>query len=313
MLHVRRLHLLGLVLVVMTFEAVAAFSDDGDSSPMRIVITNDDGVEELESRIIPLVRRLTAFAEVYVVVPSTNRSGSTHFMSVGSRQRALESELLYLRETEEGRHRVEIHAVDGFPADCVALALRGILKDRPPDLVISGPNGGPNLGGEWIGSGTIGAARMAAYLGVPAVAISGLDDGLELAVAAVSEWVAKLARSGVVQNLGPGQYLTVGIPRTEPSEIQGVRVVPRAPSLLQFEFEPTQVLRGGPEEESRQVWLLQPTGIDEPPPDTDVALYGAGYIVITPMRAYEVDDSLLEELRGQTDMIPDWRSTPEHE
>ena len=77
------------------------------------------------------------------------------------------------REIGEG---IEAFAVDGTPGDCVALALTGLMTD-PPDLVISGINGGANVGAEWLFSGTIGAARVAS-LGVPAVAVSGLDDDL---------------------------------------------------------------------------------------------------------------------------------------
>ena len=162
----------------------------GQERPLRIVITNDDGVEELEDRVAPLARALAAFAEVYVVIPAQNRSGTTHHMSLSMGKRSLESELVWSGRFDEGGRRVEVHVVDGYPADCVALALGGILRDEPPDLVISGPNGGPNLGPSWFGSGTIGAARIAAVFGIPAIAISGLDDSEEEAVQALAAWVA---------------------------------------------------------------------------------------------------------------------------
>jgi 5'-nucleotidase len=199
--------------------------------PLRIVITNDDGVEELEDRVVPLARALAAFAEVYVVIPSQNRSGTTHHMNLSMGKRSLESELVWSGPLDEGGMRVEVHVVDGYPADCVALALGGILRGNLPDLVISGPNGGPNLGPAWFGSGTIGAARIAAVLGVPAIAISGLDDSEEEAVQALAAWVAELARSELVLGLEPGRYLTVALPQKLPSEIEGVRVALRASGL----------------------------------------------------------------------------------
>jgi len=94
--------------------------------PLRIVVTNDDGVEELEDRVVPLARALAAFADVYVVIPARNRSGTTHHMSLSMGRRALESELVWSGALEEGGGEVEVHVVEGYPADCVALALGGI-------------------------------------------------------------------------------------------------------------------------------------------------------------------------------------------
>ena len=63
-------------------------------------------------------------------------------------------------------------AVDGTPTDCVLLAINHILKDRKPDLVLSGVNHGSNLGEDVTYSGTIAAAMEATLLGVPAIAMS---------------------------------------------------------------------------------------------------------------------------------------------
>ena len=114
----------------------------GVRGPMRIVITNDDGVETLDDRIMPLAEALLPFAEVFVVVPRENKSGTTHMVSVGANKRALESELIASRPAGDAKHRLEVHRVDGFPADCVALALRGLL-DEPPDLLIFRAQQGP--------------------------------------------------------------------------------------------------------------------------------------------------------------------------
>ncbi|UCC81845.1 MAG: hypothetical protein JSW46_12635 [Gemmatimonadota bacterium] len=275
--------------------------------PLRIVITNDDGVEELQDRVAPLARTLAGFAEVYVVIPAQNRSGTTHHMSLSMGKRSLESELIWSGPFEEGGRRVEVHVVDGYPADCVALALGGILRDDPPDLVISGPNGGPNLGPAWFGSGTIGAARIAAIIGVPAIAISGLDDSEEEAVQALADWVAQLARSELALGLEAGQYLTVALPQKLPSEIKGIRVAPRASGLGGRYFEKAPPLIGEGEEGPRQVWLLQvPEMTELPPGATDVLYYIQDYIVLTPMRADEHDYAFMDELRGRLGELPAW-------
>jgi 5'-nucleotidase len=280
--------------------------DIDDKKPLRIVITNDDGVEDLEDRLVPLAETLIPFAETYIVIPSQDRSGSGHFTSIGKYKRALESQLIYVKEKTEQTERLEIHAVMGYPADCVSLAVRGILRDKPPDLVISGINGGANLGDAWIGSGTIGAARMAAFYGIPAIAFSGIDDDLEGAVEAITSWIAKLACSPLVLELEPGQYLTVGLPRLDPAKIRGIRIAPRAPSLRIGYFERTQGLRG---EENRSVWLAQmPSEMAAPPAGTDMDLYEENYIIITPMRVDEHDYPMLQKLESNLAKLPAWMS-----
>src|SRR5260370_754946 len=63
-------------------------------------------------------------------------------------------------------------AVDGTPTDCVLLALKRLLRDKRPTLVVSGINGGANLGDDVTYSGTVAAAMEATLLGVPAIALS---------------------------------------------------------------------------------------------------------------------------------------------
>ncbi|UCG89038.1 MAG: hypothetical protein JSW71_11070 [Gemmatimonadota bacterium] len=291
---------------VTTFAGVTTVDCQMDG-PARILLTNDDGIEEVEDRVYPLAQELRRFAEVYIVVANQDRSGSTHFMSL-SRKVTLESQLDYVSPAGDGLNRLEIHVVDGFPADCVALGIRGIMGDDPPDLVISGPNGGPNLADGWFGSGTIGAARTAAYMGVPALAISGLDDDSEEQVYALSRWVAELAQSELVDSLPQRTYLTVALPRVPPSQVAGIRVARRARLLDALSFERLAEVRD-PEgdEETTSVWVLRYRAPTSPPSaDSDVVLYSQNYIVVTPMRADEHDSQLLEHLRESVDRLPGW-------
>lgn len=304
MVALRRALVFSLLLININ-SSVAQQSGAETERPLKIVLTNDDGVEDLNDRLIPLAQALVPFAEVYIVVAAHDRSGSTNYSSLGKSKRTLESELIYSREKEDARERIEIHVVDGFPADCVSLAIRGILRDSPPDLVISGINGGPNLGEGWIGSGTIGAARMAAFYGIPALAVSGIDDDLDGAVEAVTQWVAQLAQSPFVLDLESGQYLTVGLPRVEPSKIKGIRIASRAPSLSQGYFDPIGTTTG--EDGKRTIWLAHPSQNQVRPPEgSDIAWYLEGYIVITPMKLDEHDEAMLENLKDDSTEIPKW-------
>ena len=129
-----------------------------NSGPLHILLTNDDGHDA------PGIRALQrefkeAGHRVSMVAPTTEQSATG--MGVTSRRN------LALEQVEE----MSWH-LDGQPADTVLVALRHILQDNPPDLVLSGINFGPNLGTDLHISGTFGAAAIAAILGVPAIAIS---------------------------------------------------------------------------------------------------------------------------------------------
>ncbi|WP_123533159.1 5'/3'-nucleotidase SurE [Halosimplex salinum] len=124
----------------------------------HVLVTNDDGIDGHGLRAV--ADRLSEEADVTVVAPEGDVSG------VGrTRQRRISYE-----ETDAG------YAVDGMPADCAAFGLRGL--DSTPDAVVSGCNHGPNVGSYVLGqSGTVGAAVEAAWLDVPAVALSSYDPG----------------------------------------------------------------------------------------------------------------------------------------
>jgi 5'-nucleotidase len=299
---------LGLCLVAFGTMAPPRAAHGQAAPTMRILLTNDDGAGEVSARLYPLAQELRRFADVYIIVPNQDRSGSGQFMSL-SRHRTLESRLRYVSEAGGDLHHLEIHVVDGFPADCVALGVGGIMRDDPPDLIISGPNGGPNLADAWFNSGTIGAARMAAYLGVPAVAVSGVRDDSPDEVAALSRWIAKLAQSDLVRRLPERTYLTFGVPTVPPSEIRGIRVAKRARLIdTQFLRHLGDTPEHGKPDQVTSVWAVErgePSG--PPPTDSDVALYSQGYIVVTPMRADEYDASFSDVLRASPGLLPPWQ------
>lgn len=284
------------LLTVVAFGChIAAAQETKQPWPTRVVITNDNGIDDV--KIIELARAFSRVAETYVVAPSEDRSGSTHYASVFSKGKITVAQ----RSLGEG---IVAYSVDGYPADCVLFALFGLLRDNPPDLLVSGINGGPNLGMDWIGSGTIGAARMAAFGGLPAIAVSGLDDDCSECVAAATSWVVKLVQSNVVRNLKPGQYLTVSIPRKHPSEIKGVKVVKRAPLLGMPLFEKIPPSGG---KSVLETWILKPpTEFAHPPVDSDVAVWNLNYIAIVPMRADEHDYELLSILSDNSEELPSW-------
>ena len=271
-------------------------SQTNSTFPKRVLITNDDGIDD--PKIKELAAAFSKITETWVIAPVNNRSSSTHYTS------AFKTYTLNVEERDLGAG-IQAFAVDGYPADCILLALKGIMKDNPPDLVISGINGGPNLGFDWIASGTIGAARIAAYWGVPALAISGMDDQIPGSMDAAVKWIMQLAQSKLVNELTTAQYLTISIPRIAPGEIKGVKVAERAGILLNFNFKEniTDTTYG------KATWyLLRPNPIQSETKESDVNLYNSGYIVVVPMLADEHDYQLINYLKKNMNSIPKWET-----
>ena len=126
---------------------------------MRILITNDDGIDAPGIRALAHV--FNAKHDIVVVAPSEERSAASHGI-ISMRG------LSYKKETH---YDYEAFSVSGLPADCVKLAVLHLL-DKKPDLVLSGINRGKNLGTDVMYSGTVSAAFEAIYMGVPSIALS---------------------------------------------------------------------------------------------------------------------------------------------
>src|SRR3954454_6599075 len=128
---------------------------------MKILISNDDGY--LAPGIIALAEALRPIAEIVVVAPDSNRSGSSNSLTL--------DRPLSVYRAENG-----FYFVDGTPSDCVHVALTGLLSFKP-DLVVSGINQGQNMGDDTLYSGTVAAATEGFLFGIPAIAFSQVQHG----------------------------------------------------------------------------------------------------------------------------------------
>jgi 5'-nucleotidase len=126
---------------------------------MKILISNDDGYQA--QGIIALYEALKDIAQVEVVAPEQNNSAKSNALTLHSP--------IYIRTASNG-----FRYVTGTPADCVHIALTGLLGYKP-DLVVSGINNGANMGDDTIYSGTVGAAMEGYLMGIPAIAFSQVD------------------------------------------------------------------------------------------------------------------------------------------
>lgn len=129
---------------------------------MRILVVNDDSVSA--PGIAVLARAASQFGDVTVVAPSEQCSAMSQKLTL--------RETMVLKKNDRFPAPVaDAWELGGTPVDCVKVALRHILKDKP-DWVFSGINNGYNAGFDIAYSGTLGAAFEASRAGIPAIAFS---------------------------------------------------------------------------------------------------------------------------------------------
>lgn len=177
-----------------------------------VVLTNDDGLDA--GGLLELARVLRKFSKTVVVAPSREHSGAGHAVTLREVVRARK---VHLDGVENA------WAVDGTPADCAKLAIRGLFRDCRPAMLVSGINRGPNVGVNIFYSGTVAAALESAINGVPAVAIS-KEHGDRLSFREAAELVAGLLRRVLRLGLPEAHILNVNIPDRPIAEIKGFRL-----------------------------------------------------------------------------------------
>ncbi len=165
---------------------------------MKILISNDDGYRA--PGIEALHAALRDIAEVEVVAPEHNNSAKSNALTL--------HQPLYVHPGAPG-----VRYVNGTPADCVHIALTGLLGYRP-DLVVSGINNGANMGDDTIYSGTVGAAMEGYLFGIPAIAFSQVEkvwSHLDAAARVARELVQQVMAQGLLTRPAPF-LLNVNIP-----------------------------------------------------------------------------------------------------
>ena len=238
---------------------------------MRILITNDDGIQA--TQLLPLVKWCRKLGEVMVAAPKVEQSGKSHGIEIHKPFEAKEVEL------EPG---IKAWAVDSTPADCVRFMTLGLGHQF--DLVISGVNRGLNIGVDTMYSGTFSAACEAVNLGMKAVAISTPPKAYDRA----TEHLDKVFDYILGKNLlAYNDLYNVNIPEDPKEEILLTR---QGGPYYSDDFAPIgdDMYRpiGKPVWEDRQDNTL----------DTDATLHG--YISISPMTVDRTNHAVLERLRS---------------
>jgi 5'-nucleotidase len=174
---------------------------------MRILLSNDDGY--FAPGLTCLADELSEIAEIIVVAPERDRSGSSNSLTL--------DRPLSLRKSHNG-----FYYVNGTPTDCVHLAVTGML-DVMPDMIISGVNSGANMGDDTIYSGTVAAATEGFLLGIPSLAVSlaGSSNENYLTAARVAADMVIRFREKDIQN---PVLLNINVPDIEYQNLEGVEV-----------------------------------------------------------------------------------------
>ncbi|ADZ41234.1 TPA: 5'/3'-nucleotidase SurE [Yersinia enterocolitica] len=243
---------------------------------LRILLSNDDGI--IAPGIQTLAAALREFAQVQIVAPDRNRSGSSNALTLDS--------ALRITTLSNG----DIAVQQGTPTDCVYLGVNALMRPRP-DIVVAGINAGPNLGDDVIYSGTVAAAMEGRHLGFPALAVS-LNGHQHYATAAAV--TCRILRTLQLKPLRTGKILNINIPDLPLSEIKGIRVTrcgSRHPAEQVF---CQQDLRG-----QDLYWIGPPGEKFDVAEDTDFAAIEQGYVSITPL---QVDLTAY----GAQDVVENW-------
>ena len=244
-----------------------------------ILVTNDDGAGS--PGVHALLEAMQEIGEATMVAPETQRSAIGHAIT---REAPLRVKPFSLDGKAVG------YAVNGTPADCVQLAVR-VLLERPPDLVVSGINLGPNTATNVIYSGTVSAATEARMLGMPAMAISigAFKDPIWETAAAYAQ---RLARLLLTHGLPPKVLLNVNVPNLPLSEVKGVRVTRQGDSGYQETFQPRS--DGGADP---YYWAEGTYKMSDVDADTDAFALDQGFVSLTPVTFDLTSYALLDELK----------------
>lgn len=247
----------------------------GHIRPVRILVSNDDGVEAPGLR--ALAEALAQLGEVVVCAPDRERSATSRSISL---HRPLRLEQMPPWQA------IQRWAVDGTPTDAVYVGLNHLMKDRPPDLVASGINRGPNLANDVHYSGTVAAAMEGCVGGVASFAISQVS-GREYGHAA--RFAAALARQMAQKGLPKGTLLNVNVPSGEPAGARITRIGRRtyAPGVVE-KLDP----RG-----RAYYWIGGDEQAHENVPGSDCnAVFDERLISVTPLHLDLTHEKLVEEL-----------------
>ncbi len=248
-----------------------------DLSQSRILISNDDGIHATGIKVLEEIFKPIA-KEVIVVAPESEQSGAGHSLT-------LRDPLRYRKVQENW------YAVSGTPTDSVLVGLKEILKDKQPDLVLSGINRGQNLGEDVTYSGTVSAAMEGTLLGIPSIALSQIirrdNSRWETAKTHVLDVVQRLTSMPWPENV----LMNVNFPDVDADQVTGIKVARQGRRRIGGEMVKQTDPRGMP-----ILWIGLQTEHNNQVDNADITVVQAGAISVTPLSMEMTHEGMYEAM-----------------
>ena len=257
-------------------------ADTADPKFARVLVSNDDGIEAPGLKLLERIARALS-PEVWVVAPEMEQSGAGHSLTTRRPIR--------LMEVSPQRY-----VVDGTPTDCVLLALKRLLRDQLPTLVLSGINAGGNIAEDVTYSGTCAAAMEATLFGMPAIALSQEYRDRNAVPWDVAEAFAETAIRRIVAAAEPwpkDTFFNVNFPAAaSPSLVRGFTVTHQGKRVL------GDNLSEGTDPRGRHYYWIGPSQMrGGAEPGTDLGALADNRVSITPIHLNLTDVAAAAALR----------------
>ena len=226
--------------------------------------------------------------DVWVVAPDTEQSAASRGVSL--------HDPIRIR-----KHGDKIFSVTGTPTDSVIMALREILKDEPPDLVLSGVNRGQNLAEDVTFSGTVAGALQGMQMGIPSIALSlarGFQGATSLPWETAEHFGPKLVKDLVEEGWPHNVILSINFPDAAIADVKGMQITRQGHRDFQMSgIDKRQHPRGGD-----YFWLTYGARRSNPPHGTDLRAIYDGYISVTPLHTDLTHFDTLSSLQEKFDI-----------
>ncbi len=250
--------------------------------PLRILVTNDDGIHAPGLAIMEKIARSIS-KDVWVVAPEVEQSGAAHSLSIRTPLR--------FRELDERRF-----SVYGTPTDCVLTAVRAIVPGKV-DLVLSGVNRGGNVAEDITHSGTVAAAMEGTLCDIPSIAFSQLinydDQSAKVHWETAEKYAPDLIRALLEAKREKDILYNINFPHCAPGKVKGVKCVG-----LGRRSANKQLTRAVDPGGRHYYWLhWGDESIDKRRPNSDIQWLYDGYVTVTPVRMDLTDYDLLKRLK----------------
>lgn len=256
---------------------------------LNILLVNDDGVHAPGINI--LKDTLAGLANVIVVAPLEEKSTTGHTLTL--------DHTIRISKIHEN-----VYGCSGYPADCALVGIghvfKKVLNGMKIDLVISGINRGANLGQDIYYSGTVAAAREAAFHGIPSIAISSCMDFKKIHSETdfyftASNFIKYLVQSNISSIIPRMTILNINVPWRSVDQITGIKVTKIGFRKYSEDIDEREDFRG-----RKYYWIGGIyRGFDEFE-DSDCMAVENGQISITPIKLYDfgISTDELYELVG---------------